>query len=833
MNGVLGRIKEESGFSIGEVVIAMVLFIASILGVSGMLISGGQNVTMGAKDSAAANLAQQKIEEVKSLPFYVPYNTTNGNTDADDFYWSYQGSTPCANDQQRTITDTDKANPKKYEDYNTIPGYVSYRRTTAVVYQYASGMSSMVDATMKTGWVPKSPTGLQTDQPYAFSGDKLHGMLVQVKVCYRMNTGAEKVYTAQGFVGDLMVPGGSNDPALTINSIVPPASGSQSEANHGMTILVTSDGTLNNLSTLDVMLWHEGMADIHCRTGTAHANINGTQITCEFDLRPTNGVTPGKYNLTVLWKDKGFKAVFRDNVFEVITPEPTITGISNHNWGYRELATPRQVTLAGTNLWGSTVAMKGPRGVPEADKYSIDGSVPVVSPDGTTATVTFSMGGNTTTRPRDSRWDFLLTTGGGTAKTDSWGNDSVFKMNPPPRVDNLTNWPDVASAYTGTRHSNIYSNLTVTGAYFQPGCSMAMTRGTQSPAAATTYASLNGSLDADGANLTSASMNVNVNPMTNSFKQWGASGFGGTAQSDNILIAGDYYVYIMNPDTERQTGVSSFTRTVNHAQYSVTATSSPAGWGSVSLNPAQPAGGFYQDTAYTLTPSPLDATYQARVWQEGGDKWSGNDPWGVAYPQNPLPPGGQGMVLSGTAKTAARTLNLRFLKKLYWGSDGASANWAGFHTGYTRNDGGGAGYDAPNYTYADNAKGTTYVMRLHSWCANGIISSKHAEVDAETGSFYNCTPASTIWICWTQPNGSAWNTSNNYAGFSRSGTHNGRYNDGNFLGRNPKDTFGWQWDSASCSTINNHYVRVGAFAEACWGLSSKETDVRVAQMFIE
>jgi hypothetical protein len=50
MIGKLNKVKDQRGFSMAEVVVAVTLFVASILGVSVMLVSGGANVTSGAKD---------------------------------------------------------------------------------------------------------------------------------------------------------------------------------------------------------------------------------------------------------------------------------------------------------------------------------------------------------------------------------------------------------------------------------------------------------------------------------------------------------------------------------------------------------------------------------------------------------------------------------------------------------------------------------------------------------------------------------------------------------------------------------------------------------------
>ncbi|MCG2795959.1 MAG: hypothetical protein L6427_08875, partial [Actinomycetia bacterium] len=203
------KLKGQLGFSMAEVVIAIALFVASTTGIAAMLISGGSNVTRGAKESRAANLAADRIEEVKALPFYVPYNTLQGNRDIDDYYWVYNGATPRPNSEQFQVQ-----NPN---EETSIPGYVGFRRTTAVQYQYVTAGvppsgGQLEPAVMNTNWRPKNAVSPQFDRPtggpLASSMDVLRGLIIQVKV-YNQTDPGEKCYTVQGLAGDLMITGGT------------------------------------------------------------------------------------------------------------------------------------------------------------------------------------------------------------------------------------------------------------------------------------------------------------------------------------------------------------------------------------------------------------------------------------------------------------------------------------------------------------------------------------------------------------------------------------------------------------------------------------------------
>lgn len=436
MIGNFGSLKGQRGFSFAELIIALVLFVSSVLGVSVMITSGHANVIRGAKELAASDLASKKIEEIKSLPFYVPYDPDplKGPRDIDDFYWAYNGGVRYDNNLQFT-------HPHQ-ENYGSIAGFGSYKRETAVKYQYVAGTESLSDAVMQTSpaWDPKATGGVNdvpTGGPAGGSyNNQLHFLLIQVKVYY-MQDGVEKSYTSQGIAGDQLITGGQNAPPMVINSINPPEEFIQVNP-CPMTIYVTAPG-LNTSSTCDVTLWYPGTTDVHA-TSLVHPD-SATTITCSFDLRASNGIRSGKYNLAVYWREEGWKAVYRDDTFKVKALPYQFTGISSNNWGHRGESS-RTVTLMGQNLWGVTASMKGPTLGPNPNGYNIpQASIPVVSPDGTTATVTFNLIGTALERPPESYFNFELTGGGTPTPISTDGDDDNnrrFYMNPQPQITRVT-----------------------------------------------------------------------------------------------------------------------------------------------------------------------------------------------------------------------------------------------------------------------------------------------------------------------------------------------------------------------------------------------------------
>jgi len=352
MSPVLHKLaRSEKGFTLAEVIIAMVVFVASIVGISMMLMSGSGAVTRGAMENAATQLAQKKIEDIKTLPFYTPY--TGANQDVDDFYFN----TAYTNQDLQQLTAVQTSNPAAYEDYGSISGYGKYKRTTAIQYQTVTP-SALTPTTMETSpgtWVPKAATGNivvlpQFDKPKDSSGNPIRMLLAVVTVYYHdPNSGLEVSYKAQSVVSDLMTTGGTNNPILQVKSINP-TSGDLNNTNFTMDVTVVSQG-LTSSDTVSVYLWYEGQTD---NPATSVTVISSTDIRCVFNLADHTAadnssvtVRPGVYSIAVYWQNKGWKDTSFRNCFTVTTPPPGFSSISNHTWGYNG-QTARPVVITGS-----------------------------------------------------------------------------------------------------------------------------------------------------------------------------------------------------------------------------------------------------------------------------------------------------------------------------------------------------------------------------------------------------------------------------------------------------------------------------------------------------
>jgi hypothetical protein len=431
--------RSDKGFSMAEVVIALVIFVASVLGVSMMLLSGQAAVYRGATESQAAELAQRKIEEVKTLRYYSPW--TGNNIDIDDNYWAFDGDNPKGNDVQLYPSNA------HVEDYGDISGRSNFKRTTAIQYQTMNA-GSMTPAAMNTNWVPKSKTANKVstpnfDLPKDTSGNKVRALIIEVKVYYHVaNSATEQVYVTHALVSDLMVTGGSNNPVLVIKSISP-IEGEYRNQNVPMEITVQSDGLVDGTTAnMGVTLWYEGQTDIPCREeeagGSAVVSPNGTLITCSFNLRDHGAVVvrPGVYSLAVYWKTAGWKDTSFRNCFTVKAPAATITGLSNYNWGHRGQAT-RQITVTGTNFYNPTIElMNGPS--------SISGSI--VSSTETQIVARFNL---STITDANKHCDFKITTAGGTVVSET--DATRLWVNPPPVITSIS--PTSSPTYYNWAHS--------------------------------------------------------------------------------------------------------------------------------------------------------------------------------------------------------------------------------------------------------------------------------------------------------------------------------------------------------------------------------------------
>ena len=128
-------ILSEGGFTLLEVLMAIVLVSVALMSLAGLLTTTMINTNLGKNTTVAANLAQQKLESIKM----------NASVDFDSVTDSASASDPVA-----------AVNPDMVEDYGAISGYAQFRREV-----YITNGSSPVnskDLAVRVVWADKLGT---------------------------------------------------------------------------------------------------------------------------------------------------------------------------------------------------------------------------------------------------------------------------------------------------------------------------------------------------------------------------------------------------------------------------------------------------------------------------------------------------------------------------------------------------------------------------------------------------------------------------------------------------------------------------------------------------
>jgi prepilin-type N-terminal cleavage/methylation domain-containing protein len=118
--GLGPRGSRSAGFTLMEVMVALIIFSVGLLGLASVLPLGINRVTDSASDTRASELAAERAEKVITSPYDDPDNDAGDHTDPhnprDGVYnvsWSVEVNQPITSCKRVTIsvTKTDQANP--------------------------------------------------------------------------------------------------------------------------------------------------------------------------------------------------------------------------------------------------------------------------------------------------------------------------------------------------------------------------------------------------------------------------------------------------------------------------------------------------------------------------------------------------------------------------------------------------------------------------------------------------------------------------------------------------------------------------------------------------
>ena len=99
----LGYLKatasDDAGLTLIEVMVAMMIFLIISAGIAGAMITGLKANVSARQSTFGKEAAEQRIEEMRARPYYVPYNTdseigTTGDIDLLDRYYPNLSTTP-------------------------------------------------------------------------------------------------------------------------------------------------------------------------------------------------------------------------------------------------------------------------------------------------------------------------------------------------------------------------------------------------------------------------------------------------------------------------------------------------------------------------------------------------------------------------------------------------------------------------------------------------------------------------------------------------------------------------------------------------------------------
>jgi hypothetical protein len=186
------KLNREGGFTIAEILVAGFILAFALIPIVRMFDYSFSGIRQLEAIQDSVNCARAAVEEIRSMPFYEPYNATFGNVDIDDRFWGSR--TPETTNPGGSIPDWETIPEAEYYAYGAFTDYEAYRIGVKLAYlDDDTGVAIILD-----GWGPKTPG---KDRPKDSANESLHLLLVQVNA-YWMKDGNESKYTLESVVTD-------------------------------------------------------------------------------------------------------------------------------------------------------------------------------------------------------------------------------------------------------------------------------------------------------------------------------------------------------------------------------------------------------------------------------------------------------------------------------------------------------------------------------------------------------------------------------------------------------------------------------------------------------
>lgn len=191
-------LKGEDGFSLAELLVAGLIIAVALVPMIRMFDTTFRGIFSYERIHKSANCARAAVERVRSLPFYVPYNESQGDRDIDDFFWGDRdpiGSNPkTVLPEGGNSPDWERIPEVVYYDYGEFTGYEKYRVTVQLSYLNTdTGVAEMFSE-----WGPKK---VGNDRPRNSDNEMIHLLLVHVNAYWQAD-GSERKYSLEQVVTD-------------------------------------------------------------------------------------------------------------------------------------------------------------------------------------------------------------------------------------------------------------------------------------------------------------------------------------------------------------------------------------------------------------------------------------------------------------------------------------------------------------------------------------------------------------------------------------------------------------------------------------------------------
>lgn len=141
----------DEGFTLIEIMIALVIFAMVVSAAVGMLIAASRASLVAKMDTGAKSLSQERVEQLRNLPFHLDHNIAVGTVETDDlldtYYKAYSATnatclttgfvhggtatsskTPAGTDVRCTYYGDPSAGDFYRVVYNPVPGYPRYKQ---------------------------------------------------------------------------------------------------------------------------------------------------------------------------------------------------------------------------------------------------------------------------------------------------------------------------------------------------------------------------------------------------------------------------------------------------------------------------------------------------------------------------------------------------------------------------------------------------------------------------------------------------------------------------------------------------------------------------------